>query len=293
MFSINRLRIMRLVAGVCLASTLVTHLLAAEEPPCAARSIHLFYDVPAATVFYNQLTVNQSQPGSYFMACGFQHGYFGIQELAGGHKVALFSVWDPPGKDDPKATPPDERAAVLYQADDVRIRRFGGEGTGCSVCSISTGNVASSIVSQSWPGHWERRRRLTPPGYSCPPLANGNIWRRSRLSMVHRAAASVVATRSSKTSAAISKATGRSRKLSSAAAGFALLKGDGCPLQRRDFTASDSPTEAKNSIDAGTVDRRFFLATGGDTQTHTPLGALLERTAGDESRPEVPADEKN
>jgi hypothetical protein len=23
-------------------------------------------------------------PGGYFMACGFNHGYFGIQELAGG-----------------------------------------------------------------------------------------------------------------------------------------------------------------------------------------------------------------
>ena len=50
---------------------------------------------PEADAFYNELTVERSVPGSYFMACGFRHGYFGIQELPRGRKVVLFSVWDP------------------------------------------------------------------------------------------------------------------------------------------------------------------------------------------------------
>jgi hypothetical protein len=32
-------------------------------------------------VFYNELTVERSTPGSYFMACGFTGGYLGIQDL--------------------------------------------------------------------------------------------------------------------------------------------------------------------------------------------------------------------
>ncbi len=63
-----------------------------DPPPRAARSVHLGYPAPQATAFYNELTVERSTPGSYFMACGFSHGYFGIQELADGKKVAIFSV---------------------------------------------------------------------------------------------------------------------------------------------------------------------------------------------------------
>ena len=44
-------------------------------------------------------------PGSYFMVCGFRHGYFGIQEQANGRKVVLFSVWDPGRGDNPNQVP--------------------------------------------------------------------------------------------------------------------------------------------------------------------------------------------
>ena len=81
--------------------------------PSAARSVHLTYSGPRSTVFYNELTVDETTPGSYFMACGFRHGYFGIQDLGPRRsKVVLFSVWDP---------------GTTYKADDVLVRRFGGE----------------------------------------------------------------------------------------------------------------------------------------------------------------------
>ncbi len=98
--------------------------------PRAARSVHLAYTAPDADVLYNELCVAESHPGSYFMACGFQHGYFGIQELANGKKVVIFSVWDPGDQNDPKAVVGDQRVEVPFQAEDVRIKRFGGEGTG-------------------------------------------------------------------------------------------------------------------------------------------------------------------
>jgi Domain of unknown function (DUF3472)/Domain of unknown function (DUF5077) len=99
--------------------------------PRAARSVHLRYQGPDATAFYNEVTVEESVPGSYFMACGFHQGYFGIQELRPGQdRVVLFSVWDPGAQNNPSSVPADRRVETLYHADDVTVRRFGGEGTG-------------------------------------------------------------------------------------------------------------------------------------------------------------------
>src|SRR3712207_16221 len=81
----------------------------APEPPRAARSVHLHYPAPEADAFYNEMTVEQSVPGSYFMACGFRHGYFGIQELSRGRKVVIFSVWDPTRGDDAAKVPVEQR----------------------------------------------------------------------------------------------------------------------------------------------------------------------------------------
>src|SRR3954467_6856380 len=104
-----------------------------DKPPRAARSVHLAYPLPQGTqadAFYNELTVEQSVPGSYFMAAGFSHGYFGIQEQARGQKVVIFSVWDPTKGDDAKKVPLEQRVEILHQDKDVEVKRFGGEGTG-------------------------------------------------------------------------------------------------------------------------------------------------------------------
>src|SRR3982751_399932 len=103
---------------------------APPKPPRAARSVHLHYPAPEADAFYNELTVEKSVPGSYFMACGFSHGYFGIQEQGQGRKVVIFSVWDPTKGDDAKKVPLEERVEILHQDPDVEAKRFGGEGTG-------------------------------------------------------------------------------------------------------------------------------------------------------------------
>ncbi len=102
----------------------------AAENPRAARSVHLAYEAPAAIRFYNEMTIEESVPGSYFMAAGFDRGYFGLQELGGGRKIALFSVWDPTRGDNPNAVAEDQRVQVLSHGSNVTVRRFGGEGTG-------------------------------------------------------------------------------------------------------------------------------------------------------------------
>lgn len=106
-------------------------LLVLQDPaPRAARSVHLWWSAPDGVDFYNEARVQDSVPGSYFMACGWSTGYFGIQELGNREKIVLFSVWDPTKGDDQKAVPPEKRVELLYSDPDVKVGRFGGEGTG-------------------------------------------------------------------------------------------------------------------------------------------------------------------
>lgn len=121
-----------LVTGLVLC--LLPPRLAAVSPDLkgiACRSVHLAYrDVPDAAVFYNEVKVEQSAEGTYFCVCGFSRGYYGIQELPGGKKVILFSVWDPGNQNDPNAVKDDQRVKLLYQDPSVLVKRFGNEGTG-------------------------------------------------------------------------------------------------------------------------------------------------------------------
>ena len=105
-------------------------LLPQDSAPRAARSVHLWWSAPEGVDFYNEARIQESVPGSYFMACGWTTGYFGIQELGNKDKIVLFSVWDPTKGDDAKAVPLEKRVEVLYSDPDVRVARFGGEGTG-------------------------------------------------------------------------------------------------------------------------------------------------------------------
>lgn len=61
-------------------------------------SVHLGYTVPDwinAEWFYNEVTVPKGNDvlGSYFMACGFGEGYFGMQVNSPTERHILFSVW--------------------------------------------------------------------------------------------------------------------------------------------------------------------------------------------------------
>jgi hypothetical protein len=96
----------------------------------ACRSVHLGYPAVEGVAFYNEVTVEHSAPGSYFMVCGWDKGYFGMQELGDGKKkLLIFSVWDS-GQNNPKAVAADKRVQLMHKNDKVRIGRFGGEGTG-------------------------------------------------------------------------------------------------------------------------------------------------------------------
>jgi hypothetical protein len=96
----------------------------------ACRSVHLGYPAPTGISFYNEVKIEQSASGTYFMVCGWSKGYFGIQEQGQGKKVVLFSVWDPGDQNDPKSVKEEQRVKLLHQGEGVRVGRFGNEGTG-------------------------------------------------------------------------------------------------------------------------------------------------------------------
>lgn len=98
-------------------------------------SVHLNYALPAGVAaewFYNEVTVPEGQDvqGSYFMACGFAQGYFGMQVNSPTERHILFSVWSPFDTDDPQAIPDSQKILLLKKGEGVHAGAFGNEGSG-------------------------------------------------------------------------------------------------------------------------------------------------------------------
>jgi hypothetical protein len=259
----------------------------AGDPPRAARSVHLHYPGPGGDLFYNEVTVEQSTPGSYFMACGFQHGYFGIQELDEGPKVVIFSVWDAEDKE-AKALGKKTEAVVLQHAPDVRIRRFGGEGTGAqcmmdfdwkigqtyrfAIAAKQSGET-TAYAAYLYLDSTKTWKRLAT--FSTFTGKDGNM--NGYYSFIEDFR------RDQKSATEVRRArfgTGWSR----------ALNGVWHPLGKARFTASNSEWEAKETIDAGTIDQSFYLQTGGETRTKTPLDSLMNQSPDGYERPDSPDD---
>ena len=123
---IMRIAILLPVVGLCLVPLFADEKLKG----IACRSVHLGYPAPEGVAFYTEAKVEKSAEGTYFMTCGWGKGYFGIQELGNGKKLVLFSVWDPTNGDDPKKVPEERKVKLLHKDPEVRVGRFGNEGTG-------------------------------------------------------------------------------------------------------------------------------------------------------------------
>ena len=252
----------------------------AAQAPNAARSVHLRYQAPAATVFYNELTIEESVPGSYFMACGFRQGYFGIQQLSGNRpKVVLFSVWDPGAQNDPRSVPQDRQVEVLYHADDVTVRRFGGEGTG-----------GQSFFNYDWkPGQTYRfmvqaiveKEKTAFAAYFF--LNETGAWKHL---VTFRTATSGAALTGYYSFIEDFRRDGKSfheRRRARFGSGWVrTLDGNWQPLTTARFTGDATPVD---NIDAGLAGTDFYLATGGDTQKHTELQAEITRPVSDHAPP--------
>ena len=67
------------------------------DPRRNAASVHLFYPTPKdaeVAWFYNEVTAVEDPVATYYMACGFARGYFGMQVNSATERRIIFSVWD-------------------------------------------------------------------------------------------------------------------------------------------------------------------------------------------------------
>ncbi|MDG1875006.1 MAG: DUF3472 domain-containing protein [Mariniblastus sp.] len=236
----------------------------------ACRSVHLWWQnekgqAPESVAFYNELTIEKSTRGSYFMACGFSQGYFGIQELTNGKKVALFSIWEPGKQNNPNATPEDRRVKPLAVGNGVRVNRFGGEGTGGKSMFDFDWKIGQSVRFIVF-AKADGPHRTQYAGYIYLP--DEHRWQ-------HMATFSTLAQdhllRGYYSFVEDFLRNGRSERISRRANfgnGWILNHKTQSwqPLTQGRFTADNTPT---SNIDSGRKNDRIFLQTGGETKNQT------------------------
>ncbi len=99
-------------------------------------STHLNYQIPEnikdVQYYYSEINVPKGNDviGTFYMANGFQYGYFGIQVNSKSERRILFSVWSPFKTDNPEKIPEDFRIQLLKKGGNVTSGKFGDEGSG-------------------------------------------------------------------------------------------------------------------------------------------------------------------
>ncbi len=239
----------------------------------AARSVHLGYPAADSEWFYNEVVVEQSVNGSYFMACGWSTGYFGIQQLdRPDDKVVIFSVWDPTTGDDPKSVQPEDRVELLAQGEGVRIRRFGGEGTGGQCMAplawkigetnrfLLRGEVQDRKTAYTaWVFRNDTRQWWKLATFRTRTGGQPLKGYYSFIEDFRRDGQSVHDVRRARFGHGWIRPAG----------------GKWLALAQARFTASNAEWESKENIDAGAADGWFYLATGGDTKRTRELRSLI------------------
>ncbi|MDA0811387.1 MAG: DUF3472 domain-containing protein [Verrucomicrobia bacterium] len=251
----------------------------------ACRSVHLSYgDAPVGLVYYNQVVVEQSAEGTYFCVCGFNHGYFGIQEQRRGRKVVIFSVWDPGEQNDPNSVKDEQRVQLLFQADDVEVRRFGNEGTGGQSFYPLDWKVGERYQFTVSAELMDDGRRTSYTGWIALPGEDG--WKKL-VTFATLAKGDLLAGYYSfvEDFRRNRESTKFPRRARFGPAWMQTSDGDWTALTKARFTADKNPVL---NVDAGlTADGVMFLATGGDIRNETtPLWRDIVTANAD--RPEMP-----
>ncbi len=99
-----------------------------------AASVHLFYPVDKETkveAFYCEMTGLEDPVWTYYMACGWHRGYFGMQVNGPTERRIIFSVWDSGSEAVDRNKVADEnRVTLVAKGEGVYSGDFGNEGTG-------------------------------------------------------------------------------------------------------------------------------------------------------------------
>lgn len=104
------------------------------KPRKNAASVHLSYPVPEGhkvEAFYCEVTAVEDPLWTYYMACGWHRGYFGMQVNSATERRIIFSVWDSGNEAaDRRKVQSDNRVRLVAKGEGVDAGDFGNEGTG-------------------------------------------------------------------------------------------------------------------------------------------------------------------
>lgn len=106
------------------------------DPRRNAASVHLRFPTDTNDVitgFYNEVTAVTDPVPTYYMACGFARGYFGMQVNSPIEQRIIFSVWDAASgasARDRTTVASENYTQLVAKGDGVVAEVFGNEGTG-------------------------------------------------------------------------------------------------------------------------------------------------------------------
>jgi hypothetical protein len=106
------------------------------DPRRNAASVHLAYpEGREAEVawFYSEVTAVDDPVTTFYMACGFRRGYFGMQVNSPTERRIIFSVWDAGtgnSANDRSEVAEENHVSLIGKGEGVHTSVFGGEGTG-------------------------------------------------------------------------------------------------------------------------------------------------------------------
>ena len=104
------------------------------KPRRNAASVHLNYPVERSVnvaAFYCEVTAVEDPIWTYYEACGWHRGYFGMQVNSPTERRIIFSVWDSGGEAvDRRKVADANRVTLLAKGEGVYAGDFGNEGTG-------------------------------------------------------------------------------------------------------------------------------------------------------------------
>jgi hypothetical protein len=104
------------------------------KPRRNAASVHLSYPSPKGTnvaAFYCEMTGVADTIPTYYMACGWHRGYFGMQVNSPTERRIIFSVWDSGNEAISRSKVADTNRVILMgKGEGVYSGDFGNEGTG-------------------------------------------------------------------------------------------------------------------------------------------------------------------
>lgn len=104
------------------------------KPRRNAASVHLGYPTPneaKITAFYCEVDPKTDPLHTFYMACGFRRGYFGMQVNSPTERRIIFSIWDSGNEEiDRNKVEEADRVKLLGKGENVYAGDFGNEGTG-------------------------------------------------------------------------------------------------------------------------------------------------------------------